>query len=170
MILPNGFVPAEYEIYLWCNIKHAAPQPKLALTSPETTWDSTQRLISNSFLIAVSGYSKRTIEWWHRRNQAPKIKVGRSRRLPLTPCSLLFLVGFTTKERPKCTESVTHLMIVPNYFVPVAWGISPWCNIKHAALQLKLALTSQETTWDSPQYLISSSFPISGNYLSQANV
>ena len=35
-------------------------------------------------------YSWRTIEWWHRRNQAPKIKVGRSRRLPLTPCSLCF--------------------------------------------------------------------------------
>ena len=37
-------------------------------------------------------------------------------------------------------------MIIPDDFGPVVWGIDPWCNIKHAALQLKLALTSPETT------------------------
>ena len=96
VILPNSFVPVVWGIEMWCNIKHALPQLKLALTSQETTWESTLGLISSSFLVAGSIYLKRTIEWWHRRNQAPKIKVGRSRRLPLTPCSLWFLVGFTT--------------------------------------------------------------------------
>ena len=69
--------------------------------------------------IPTLKFSWRTIEWWHRRNQAPKIKVGRSRRLSPTPCSLLFLVGFTNKERPKCTESKNRLMILPNRFVPL---------------------------------------------------
>ena len=108
-------------------------------------------------------YSWRTIEWWHRRNQAPKIKVGRSRRLSPTPCSLLFLVGCATKERPKCTESRTRVMFIPNCFVSVVWGIVLWCNIKHAASQLKLVLTSPETTWDSTLGLISSSFLVAGS-------
>ena len=60
MILPNGFVPVVWGIDRWCNIKHAAPQLKLALTSPETTWDSTLGLISSSFLVAGSIYLKRT--------------------------------------------------------------------------------------------------------------
>ena len=38
------------------------------------------------------------------------------------------------------------MMIVPNGFVLVVWGIELWCNIKQAAPQLKLALTSLKAT------------------------
>ena len=90
--------------------------------------------------------SWRTIEWWHRRHQAPKIKVRRSRRLSPTPCSLWFLVGFATKVRPKHTASRTRLIIFSNGLIPVVWAIYLWCNIKHAEPQLKLATTSRKTT------------------------
>ena len=112
-------------------------------------------------------FSSLTIEWWHGRNQAPKIKVGRFRRLPLTSYSLWSLVGFNTLERLKCAGSRTRLVILPKSFVSVVLGIDPWCNIRHAAPQLKLALTSPETTWDPTQGLISSSFLIAGNIYSK---
>ena len=65
MIVPNGFVLVVKGIELWCYIKHRAPQLKLALTSLETKWDSTQRQISSRFLIAGSIYLKRTSKSTH---------------------------------------------------------------------------------------------------------